>query len=89
MTAATAWNNIKGNAWTIEGNDGHNSPQDGYQTHNILHQWGDNNLFTNNTGSVNGPGYAFAATPAMNNIIACSNAVTGAGRGTSNIPCSP
>lgn len=88
MTAATAWINIKGNAWTIEANEGHNSPQDGYQSHNILDQWGDNNLFVRNTGSVDGTGYAFALRPAMNNVVACSNTVGGAGSGLSNIPCS-
>ncbi len=88
MTASTAWINVKGNAWTIDANEGKNSPQDGYQTHNILDQWGDYNLFTNNTGSVDGSGYAFAATPVMHNTIACSNTITGAGKGLSNIPCS-
>ena len=87
MTAATAWINVKGNAWTIEANEGHHSPQDGYQTHNILDQWGDHNLFSRNTGSVDGAGYAFALRPAMNNTVACSNTVGGAGSGLSNIPC--
>lgn len=87
MTAATAWINVKGNAWTIEANEGHHSPQDGYQTHNILDQWGDHNLFSRNTGSVDGAGYAFALRPAMNNAVACSNTVGGAGSGLSNIPC--
>ena len=88
MSGATAWINVKGNAWTVDGNDGRNSPKDGFQTHNILQQWGDNNIFTHNTGTVNGPGYGIAMTPPMNNIIACSNTLTGAQKGTSNIPCS-
>ncbi|WP_138444180.1 hypothetical protein [Sinomonas susongensis] len=87
MTSATAWVNVKGNAWTIAGNDGVRAPQDGFQTHNILQQWGDNNIFENNTGSVGGSGYAFALRPAMHNQVACSNTVAGAGSGLSNIPC--
>lgn len=87
MTAATAWINVKGNAWTIDSNYGQNSPEDGYQAHNILQGWGDYNLFTKNSGVVNGPGYAFAIWPAMHNTVACSNALAGAARGLSNIPC--
>jgi parallel beta-helix repeat protein len=87
MTAAKSWINVKGNAWTIDANEGHHSPQDGYQSHNILDQWGDHNLFTRNTGSVDGSGYAFALRPEMNNTVSCSNTVSGAGRGLSNIPC--
>ncbi|MDB5243849.1 MAG: hypothetical protein JWP57_4475, partial [Spirosoma sp.] len=87
MTSSTAWINVKGNAWTIRDNHGQNSPQDGYQTHNILQQWGDYNLFTGNTGSVDAVGYAFALRPAMHNTVSCSNTVTGAKSGLSNIPC--
>lgn len=87
MTAATAWINVKGNAWTIDANYGRNSPEDGYQTHRILQEWGDYNMFTNNTGSVDGPGYAFAIWPAMHNTVACSNSLANAGRGMSNIRC--
>jgi hypothetical protein len=87
MTAATAWVNVKGNAWTIESNHGENSPENGYETHNILQEWGDFNLFTNNSGAVNGSGYGVASWPAMHNTVACSNTLTGAARGVSNIEC--
>ena len=87
MTAASAWMNVKGNAWTIDSNQGQNSPENGYQTHNILQQWGDYNLFTNNSGSVDGSGYGVARRPAMHNTVACSNTLTGARRGVSNIEC--
>ncbi|WAH97264.1 right-handed parallel beta-helix repeat-containing protein [Arthrobacter sp. MMS18-M83] len=56
MTAADAWVNVKGNAWTIEGNTGAESPRDGFQTHNILLGWGDHNLFRNNTATITGRG---------------------------------
>jgi hypothetical protein len=87
MTTATAWMNIKGNAWTIDSNHGQNSPENGYETHNILQEWGDYNLFANNSGAVNGPGYAFAIWPPMHNTVACSNSLADAGKGLSNVRC--
>lgn len=87
MTAATAWMNVKGNAWTIDSNSGRNTPENGYETHNILQEWGDYNLFTNNSGTVNAPGYGFAIWPARHNTVACSNSLSGAARGLSNVRC--
>jgi hypothetical protein len=87
MTAATAWTNVKGNAWTIDSNYGENSPENGYETHNILQEWGNYNLFTNNSGAVNGSGYGVASWPALQNTVTCSNTLTGAARGVSNIEC--
>ena len=87
MTAASAWVNVKGNAWTIDSNHGENSPENGYETHNILQEWGDFNLFTNNSGAVDGSGYGIASWPAVHNTVACSNTLTGAARGVSNIEC--
>lgn len=51
---------MKGNAWTITGNTGSNSPEDGFQTHEIREGWGTENIFRNNTARVNGPGDDFA-----------------------------
>ncbi|WP_251039473.1 nitrous oxide reductase family maturation protein NosD [Arthrobacter sp. ISL-72] len=87
MTTADAWVNVKGNAWTIEGNEGRDAPRDGFQTHNVLHNWGDHNLFTGNTAAVNGPGHGIAATPALHNTVSCSNTAPGARQGPSNIKC--
>jgi hypothetical protein len=87
MTAATAWINVKGNAWTIDSNHGQNTPENGYEIHNILQEWGDYNLFTNNSGTVNAPGYGFAIWPARHNTVACSNSLSGAARGLSNVRC--
>ncbi|MET3812133.1 right-handed parallel beta-helix repeat-containing protein [Arthrobacter sp. UYEF3] len=86
MSAADAWINVKGNAWTIDSNTGTDSPRDGFQTHNILLGWGDHNLFRGNTATISGRGTAIAATPPMNNIVACSNKIIGAGQ-LSNIKC--
>jgi hypothetical protein len=33
MTGADSWVDVKGNAWTVRGNRGSLSPQDGFQVH--------------------------------------------------------
>lgn len=85
---ATAWVNVKGNHWLIDGNTGTDSIGDGFQTHQILAGWGTDNTFTNNTATVNGPGFGFHLTPALSNLVRCTNSVMGAARGSSNVPCS-
>jgi parallel beta-helix repeat protein len=87
MTGADSWVDVKGNGWTIDDNRGVNSPNDGFQTHQILDGWGTDNVFSNNTAAVNGPGYGIASRPALGNIVECNNTVTGAASGVSNIPC--
>ena len=84
---ADAWVNVKGNYWIIDGNKGVDSVQDGFQTHQILAGWGNYNTFSNNTATVNGPGYGFHLTPALSNVFECNNVTTGATRGASNIKC--
>jgi parallel beta-helix repeat protein len=88
MTAADSWVDVKGNDWLIQDNTGRDSPADGFQTHQILDGWGTGNVFTNNTAAVDGPGYGFHITKPLGNVLKCSNTVTGAGRGVSNIACS-
>ncbi|MHA6761802.1 right-handed parallel beta-helix repeat-containing protein [Streptacidiphilus sp. PAMC 29251] len=85
----SGWINVKGNGYLIQGNTGHNSPQDGFQTHEILKGWGTGNTFKGNTADVNGPGYGFHLTPVLGNRITCDNKVQGAGKGLSNVPCTP
>lgn len=87
MTSADSWVDVKGNAWLIEGNSGVNSPNDGFQTHQILDGWGTRNIFRNNAAAVNGPGYGIASRPALDNVVECNNTVTGAVSGVSNISC--
>jgi hypothetical protein len=89
QSAANAWVNVKGNNWTIDSNTGTNSPQDGFQTHEILHGWGTGNIFRNNTANVNGPGYGFALTPVLGNILECGAQSSNAQHGLSNVPCTP
>ena len=86
-TAATAWVNVKGNRWIIDGNKGTNSPKDGFQTHQILAGWGTGNVFRNNSADVNGSGFGFGLTPVLNNHVECNNTVSRAARGVSNVSC--
>jgi hypothetical protein len=90
MTAATAWVNVKGNAWTVTGNDGTSSPRDGFQTHVILAGWGERNRFSANaahlTPGTNGIGVR--VQDRANNVVGCSNTVTG-GPPISSLGCDP
>jgi hypothetical protein len=83
-----SWVDVKGNDWLIEGNTGRHSPQDGFQTHRILHGWGTGNTFTNNTAQVDGPGWGFHLT-SDGNVVACDNKATGGAKGLSNVTCTP
>jgi hypothetical protein len=86
LSGADSWVDVKGNNWLIKDNTGTKSTLDGFQTHQILKGWGDNNLFTGNTASVNASGLGFALRPADANKVACNNKVTGAQ--LSNVACS-
>ncbi|GER22256.1 hypothetical protein NCCP1664_07530 [Zafaria cholistanensis] len=87
LKEADSWVDVKGKGWTIAGNAGTNSPKDGYQTHEILDGWGTGNVFRGNTAHVNGPGYGYALTPVLENVVECSNRATAAKSGLSNEPC--
>jgi hypothetical protein len=87
ITDADSWVDVKGNAWVVENNTGVHSPGDGFQTHEILDGWGTNNVFRNNIAHVDGPGYGFAMTPALANVVECNNSVTGAASGKTVPPC--
>ncbi|GAA3250540.1 hypothetical protein GCM10017691_62630 [Pseudonocardia petroleophila] len=88
MTAADAWVNVKGNGWTITGNTGIDSPEDGFQVFEILDGWGLDNTFTGNTATVNADGYAFNITRNdERNRVSCDNTATGAGSGLTRATC--
>jgi hypothetical protein len=89
MTAADSWVDVKGNGWTVEGNSGQNSPADGYQVHNVYKGWGTDNVFRSNSAKVNGPGFGFHLAPVQANVVLCSNTASNAGKGLSNVTCSP
>jgi hypothetical protein len=87
ITGADSWVDVKGNGYLIEGNTGTHSPQDGYQTHEILDGWGTDNTFRDNTAVVNGPGFGYSLTPELDNVVECSNTATGAREGVTNVTC--
>jgi parallel beta-helix repeat protein len=86
-SGADSWIDVKGNGWTISSNRGVNSVNDGFQTHEIVSGWGTGNRFSNNTLTVDGPGFGIHLTPTLNNTVDCSNTVSGAAQGLSNIDC--
>ena len=87
MTGGDSWVDAKGNDWQIVDNVGVNSPQDGFQMHEILEGWGTGNEFRGNTADVNGPGFGFAATNSDGNVISCDNDVGAADEGFSDQDC--
>ena len=87
LSGADSWVDVKGNAWLVEGNRGTSSPEDGFQTHEILEGWGDRNLFRANTAAVDGPGVGIAVQPELTNRVTCDNEATGAEGGLSNVEC--
>ncbi len=87
--ASTAWINVKGNDWLIDGNTGANSSRDGFQVHQVYPGWGISNTFRGNRAQVNGPGYGiYVPSKSLQTVVACNNVVSAAGRGFSTIACS-
>jgi hypothetical protein len=87
MTGADSWVDIKGNGWLIQGNSGTDAPLDGFQTHNILDDWGLANTFAGNVAAVDADGFGYALRPLGNNVLRCDNTATGAGSGLSTAAC--
>jgi hypothetical protein len=88
-SAATGWINVKGNDWTIQGNTGMDSVENGYQVHQVYAGWGIGNVFTANQARVNGPGYGiYVQNKRLQTVVACNNVVTAAGSGFSTVTCS-
>jgi hypothetical protein len=87
-SAATAWVNVKGNDWTIEGNTGTDSSKDGFQVHQVYPGWGIGNVFRDNKAEVNGPGHGFyVQSKRWQTTVYCDNEATSAGAGLSTIAC--
>jgi hypothetical protein len=91
MVEADSWVDVKGNSWTIEGNTGRSSPQDGFQVHEVVDGWGRDNVFAGNTAVLDAPGYAInvAGPRALRNStkVNCDNVTDGAESGMSNVDC--
>ena len=94
MPRADEWVKVKGNDWTIEGNQGAHSPLHGFAVNGSVTGWGLRNTFIDNSGAVNAGGYAFfiyekGAKESSDTDVSCSNSITRAAEGFSNIPCTP
>jgi hypothetical protein len=88
MTGADSWVDVKGNDWVIENNRGTNSPEDGFQTHEIIDGWGTGNIFRHNTVGAGVPGLGIHLAPVRANVIACNNRNTDGSPVTTNSTCS-
>ena len=85
---ADSWIDVKGNGYSILGNQGADSPADGFQVHVVEGGWGTSNAFRRNRATVNADGYGFRISDdASGTVVACDNVVMGAGAGLSNIGC--
>ena len=66
------------------------SPVDGFQTHVQQPGWGQRAVFRGNHIAVGGRGYGFRiAADSHDTVVACDNDVRDAGKGASNIRCTP
>ena len=83
---ADSWVDVKGNGYTVENNWGSGALTDAFQVHVASAGWGQGNLFRGN-GQLSGvPGFEVnVQSTAAGTVVAC--ALSGAGRGLSNIPC--
>ncbi len=85
---ADSWMDVKGNGYSVLGNQGVNAAADGFQVHVIQSGWGNANRFQKNRANVNASGYGFRISDsAKGTVVGCDNVVNGAGAGLSNIGC--
>lgn len=88
LVEADSWLDAKGNEWRITANEGRRSPLDGFQTHDVEDGWGTRNVFADNTGVLDDDeGLLVALRPANQNVVECSNRVTGGTGELSNVDC--
>jgi hypothetical protein len=87
-SAATSWVNVKGNDWTIEGNTGADTIDNGFSVHQVYPGWGIGNIFRLNTATIAGDGYGiYVQSVHLQTTVDCNNVVIGAQARLSNIPC--
>ncbi|WP_329429935.1 right-handed parallel beta-helix repeat-containing protein [Streptosporangium sp. NBC_01495] len=72
-----SWVDVKGNNYVIEGNTGKKTPQDGFQTHEIVDGWGTGNVFRKNSIDLAGGRGVGINDTVGGNTIACDNKVIG------------
>lgn len=91
MVESDSWVDVKGNGWLITGNTGTAAPEDGFQVHEVVDGWGRDNVFTGNTGTVDGGGFVVnVAGPRAireSTTVGCDNSAEGADSGLSNVDC--
>ncbi|TFD47523.1 hypothetical protein E3T46_17125 [Cryobacterium sp. Hh11] len=92
MPRAEEWVKVKGNDWQIYQNKGTNSTMHGFAVNGSVAGWGLRNVFFDNTVPVNAAGFGFfiheqGSKGASGTKVYCSNTVTAAGSGFSNLAC--
>jgi parallel beta-helix repeat protein len=90
MQRTESWVMVMGNRWSVTSNSGTSSIKHGFQVNGHLAGTGLNNMFADNISKVNGPGYGFElyevnGKNTSGTILSCSNVVTGAALGFSNV----
>jgi nitrous oxidase accessory protein NosD len=90
MVEADSWVDVKGNGWTIEDNSGTAAPTDGFQVHEVVDGWGQENVFIGNSAEVSGDGLvinvAGPRTIRASTEVRCDNVAEGSDA-VSNIEC--
>jgi hypothetical protein len=84
-SSALSWVDAKGNDALITQNSGIHALRDGFLTEVGAAGWGVGNVFSLNRADVQGPGYGINVKPG--NPVPCSNIVTHAAKGYSNVAC--
>ena len=92
MPRSDEWVKVKGNDWHIYNNQGKNSTLHGFSVNGSVAGWGLRNVFYGNTVPVNAAGYGFfiheqGSKGSSGTKVYCSNTVTAAGSGFSNLAC--
>lgn len=94
MPKAEAWVKVKGNGWTVTGNSGSASTENGFRLQGSSKGWGLDNVFSDNRAEVGAPGYGFSlyepnGDGTSRTIVSCDNVVTQAASGFTTAPCTP
>ncbi len=90
MVEADSWVDVKGNGWTVEGNVGTASAEDGFQVHELVDGWGRDNVFAGNRAAdVRGLAINVAGPRAIRDTttVHCDNVVDGGAEQLSNVTC--
>ncbi|WP_394851173.1 hypothetical protein [Pendulispora rubella] len=85
---ADSWIDVKGNGYLLKNNTGSDALLDGFQLHQAVDGWGNDNVFQGN--KISGvPNYGiFAVSAVTGTVVRCDNTISG-GKGLSNITCTP